>query len=72
MNRLPKVDEGVNELSGREFFPSSAEEGQAVRIKKSREATLARADGVVLAKEIIIFDQHHPVRSQIGGFAIFS
>jgi hypothetical protein len=34
-------------------------------VKRRREATLARADGVVLAKSLIScsIDQHHPVRS---------
>src|SRR2546428_11380329 len=50
-------------------------------VRKSREATLARADGVVLINQIHFVDQHHPVlnvspyrahasrRSVKGGFA---
>ncbi len=52
-------------------------------VRKSREATLARADGVVLINQIHFVDQHHPVlhvspyrahasrRSVKGGFATF-
>src|SRR6266705_4527211 len=52
-------------------------------VRKSREATLARADGVVLINQIHFVDQHHPVlnvspyrahawrRSIKGGFAAF-
>jgi hypothetical protein len=48
-------------------------------VKKSREASIARADGVVLVKRMdglwnqreSFLDQHHPVRSIKGGCAIF-
>jgi hypothetical protein len=46
--------------------------GVAARSKKSRVASLARADGVVfnLGKIFVEFDRH-PVRSSRGGFATF-
>jgi len=45
-----------------EALPSSAEEGKADAVA---------AAGVVLVKEIDLFDQHHPVCAINGGFAAF-
>src|SRR5437867_274324 len=45
-------------------LPSSAEEGWLRGLREYREATLARADGVVLVNNRTdSLDQHHPVRS---------
>ena len=52
------VDEGVNELAGESRVPSSAEEGW-------REAP-----GWCWSKNMMEFDQHHPVCAYFGGFAI--
>ena len=46
-----------------EQLPSSAEEGSLRGSRKSREASVARADGVVLVNHRLFFDQHHPGRS---------
>jgi len=42
----------------------------AARQRKSCEATLARADGVVLIKENDFVDQHHPGRRYRVGFPL--
>ena len=50
------------------IIPFLSRGGVAARSKENREATAARADVVVLVRKL---DQHHPVRSIIGGFATF-
>ena len=50
------------------IIPILSRGGVAARSRENREATAARADGVVLVRKL---DQHHPVRSIIGGFATF-
>ena len=44
--------------------------GVAARQRKSCEATLARADGVVLVTRTIFLDQHHPSRRYRVGFPL--
>src|SRR5262249_39662275 len=45
-------------------FPLLSEEGWAARSRKRREASLARADGVVFNLNRILLElDHHPVRS---------
>jgi hypothetical protein len=54
----PLLCEGINILeescnAAERKLPSSAEEGWMRGVKRRREATLARADGVVLTKSLI-------------------
>ena len=60
----------VSDLPATSRLPSSAEEGWLRGKEKSREATLARADGVVLVNRMIFFDQHHPSRRYRVGFPL--
>ena len=69
---MPIIAQGVRGCCptyGRQL-PSSAEEGRLRGKEKSCEATLARADGVVLVTRTIFLDQHHPSRRYRVGFPL--